>query len=727
MPVARLLNRQMTARVMALSASGKFREGNLMYRGLTLPRLAGCSRSLMVAVCFLATLPAFGQPSLDEEGSGDVAAPSEDGAWRSLEAGGAEAPPTPEPEARAAYRIGPGDVLEITVVGEPTLSPPTPTVTVGPDGRITFPYIGSVDASGKTVDDLSAAIRTALLERQLLLDPVVLVRVTAYNAQTVNIIGAVVRPGSFPYRPGLTVRSAIALAGGLVLTGEGVASQVSARLVRGDGTSIEVSLAQALQGIGEPGALELEPNDTLVVERRATVSVVGYVGAPGTIEVEGSVRLSELIGRAGGMTAGGDATHVRIKRASGAVDVVNLRATLDGTSDLDPFVYPGDAVFVPEARRATVLGYVERPGPYPISAGDRVTDLIAAAGGPTTMRAARGVTGEVPGRGDIQHVVLTRADGRSVTLNLTDALQRGTLTPEVNPLVEPGDTIFVPEERIEVSVLGHVVTPGRYSLRAGDRVTDALALAGGPLRPTTIPAETTSADLARCALYRATGEVITLDLSRVLTDPSSVNNLEMSPGDALLVPEARNRVSVAGYVTTPGYYEFRPGDTVRSALAMAGGVLANVGSRRDVTVRHHDGTEETLDVNRQDATLRPNDEILVAFARNRVAVLGYVAAPGLYEWHEGDTVADMIAAAGGVIVGTGDFHHAVVIRKEGEEEKLYPVDIGKFYDKGLQSANPPVFPNDVVFIPKSDHTNYSGWLENISRGLVIWNLLDGIF
>lgn len=651
------------------------------------------------------------------------------------------------PAVAQTYRIGAGDVLEVQVLGEPDLSVPAPGLAVGPDGSVVLPFVGPVAAVGNTCEEVAERVRLALIEREILLEPSVMVRVREYHAQTYNVLGAVRAPGSFPYRRDVTIRDALAAAGGLVESGDGAASRTSARLVRWDGQAMPLPLADVLGGGGAFSVLTLEPGDTLVIDRRGAVAVIGQVRTPGVIEIDGETRVSEMVARAGGATEAGDADRISIRRADGTAEEVSIRANLAQ----EALVRPGDTVYVPEMERANVIGFVAAPGPYPVRPGSRVSDLVSLAGGP----ASGGATGAGIrwSRGDLSRVVLTRREGASVTLDLQAVLLHGQTLPELDPVVHAGDSIFVPEERLEVAVLGHVAAPGRYGLRPGDRVTDALAMAGGPLRPTTIPSASTAADLAHSVLHRVDDQSVSLDVGALLEQPGSEANVVLAQGDTLFIPEADNRVMVAGYVTTPGYFAYRPGDTVRSAVAMAGGVLTNVGSESAVTVRHSDGAEETVDLTLVDQPLRSGDLVTVAFARLRVAVLGWVVHPGVFEWHEGDTVADMLAQAGGPVIDSGDKFHAILIRRTKASQAGAPkpvevlasigkpkpelgrttrgdyevVDLGRFYEKGQLAGNPPVRPDDIVFVPKSDHTNYAQWLGNIESGLVIWNLLRGIF
>src|SRR5262247_1339424 len=91
------------------------------------------------------------------------------------------------------YRIGPGDVLTITVWGQPDLSR---DYTVDPDGFTPFPLINRVRAGGLTTRELAATL-VAVLGKDYLVDPQVIVSVKEYLSQKVTILGETARPGVF--------------------------------------------------------------------------------------------------------------------------------------------------------------------------------------------------------------------------------------------------------------------------------------------------------------------------------------------------------------------------------------------------------------------------------------------------------------------------------------------------------------------------------------------------
>ncbi len=110
----------------------------------------------------------------------------------------------------AQYELGSGDVVRISVHGEPDLS--FDEIRLTDAGTFTFPFIGEVDANGKTAGQVRALL-TEKLKDGYLIDP--RVSVSVVNYREFYIAGEVKLPGGYPYQPGLTLDRAIALAGGL--------------------------------------------------------------------------------------------------------------------------------------------------------------------------------------------------------------------------------------------------------------------------------------------------------------------------------------------------------------------------------------------------------------------------------------------------------------------------------------------------------------------------------
>jgi protein involved in polysaccharide export with SLBB domain len=107
------------------------------------------------------------------------------------------------------YRLGAGDKLGITVFNEKELSM---ELRLSDAGSFLYPFLGEVIVKNKTIGDLQV-ILTQRLKDGYLVDPKVYVTILEYRPFFVN--GEVGKPGGYPYQPGLTIRKAISLAGGL--------------------------------------------------------------------------------------------------------------------------------------------------------------------------------------------------------------------------------------------------------------------------------------------------------------------------------------------------------------------------------------------------------------------------------------------------------------------------------------------------------------------------------
>lgn len=121
---------------------------------------------------------------------------------------GADLPPLPE-ERSDVYRLGPGDVLRIITFGDQQL---TGEFRVSDSGNIAVPLLGNVPAGGLSTAELEESISRLLREKNLFRNPSVAVEVVAYRP--IFVLGEVAKPGQFPYQPGMTVLTAVAVAGG---------------------------------------------------------------------------------------------------------------------------------------------------------------------------------------------------------------------------------------------------------------------------------------------------------------------------------------------------------------------------------------------------------------------------------------------------------------------------------------------------------------------------------
>jgi polysaccharide export outer membrane protein len=118
-------------------------------------------------------------------------------------------PPAGTVPGTAEYRLGPEDMIDVFVWKEPEL---TTTVVIRPDGRISLPLAGELEASGKTAAELQQEI-TAKLSKYIV-QPTVNVMVKQVNSLKISVLGEVRRPDVYRIKNRVTVLDAIAMAGG---------------------------------------------------------------------------------------------------------------------------------------------------------------------------------------------------------------------------------------------------------------------------------------------------------------------------------------------------------------------------------------------------------------------------------------------------------------------------------------------------------------------------------
>src|SRR3954462_5983190 len=159
-----------------------------------------------------------------------------------------------------AYQIGLGDVLEVSVWKNPELSV---TVPVRPDGRISVPLLGDVQAAGLTPLALKATLTDGY--KEYVTAPGVSVVVKEIHSRKIYVTGEVAHPGSFDVEPRTKLMQALALAGGLTPYAKG---RVVVLRDGRDGRQekrMEVELKSIINGKKPEDNVLLQPGDTLVV------------------------------------------------------------------------------------------------------------------------------------------------------------------------------------------------------------------------------------------------------------------------------------------------------------------------------------------------------------------------------------------------------------------------------------------------------------------------------
>lgn len=232
----------------------------------------------------------------------------------------------------------------------------------------------------------------------------------------VYILGAVTNPGDYPYKPGMTAKDLVTLAGGLLPNHE----KASAVLIKAKTDKIGLNLQAILAGTE---SITLSAGDTIVI-RLATIRVEGQVKVPGEFNFSQGMTASDALNLAGGTTEKGAREATYVTRAG-----KKLNADLDKLSSALP-LEPDDVITVPEYQ-ASVTGEVISPGTYPLVQGstDNLDSLIKSAGGVTN-------------KADLKNVRISPLEGADRPTRVVDASDE-TIRQAIK--VQSGDIAFIPQ------------------------------------------------------------------------------------------------------------------------------------------------------------------------------------------------------------------------------------------------------------------------------------------
>jgi polysaccharide export outer membrane protein len=155
------------------------------------------------------------------------------------------------------YRLGAGDKLRIEVYKDTQLSQ---SVQIRPDGKITLPLVGELEATNRTPLELKDEITKSL--KEFMTNPVVTVIVVETLSSQVFVTGMVAKSGPVPIHGPLTILQAIAMAGGLDQWANKKDVRVLRRSITGTQT-IKFNYQDAIDGVTDP--IYLRSGDTIIV------------------------------------------------------------------------------------------------------------------------------------------------------------------------------------------------------------------------------------------------------------------------------------------------------------------------------------------------------------------------------------------------------------------------------------------------------------------------------
>lgn len=300
-----------------------------------------------------------------------------------------------------------------------------------------------------------------------------------------------------------------------------------------------------------------------------------------------------------------------------------------------------------------LVGEVQRPGAYQVSAVSTVLNALYQANGPNR-------------NGSFRNVQVRRGNSLVTTVDLYEYLLTGASGSDMQ--LQNGDRVFVPLLQRRVSIDGQVRRTARYEMKPGETLADLIAFAGG-FRPEAV--------VSRVQIDRVVPpEERRPGVDRVLIDVPvsdlSDASVELRDGDQITVfaigDERRNRIAAEGEVRRPGVYEWVPGMTLGDLIERAGGLSEEAYEQRAQIYRLNESTgsrimvpaslrlDEAGNARGTNVRLADRDSVVILsraelIVPDSVEVSGFVKEPGRYPMAEGMSVQDLILAVGGFTEG----------------------------------------------------------------------------
>jgi protein involved in polysaccharide export with SLBB domain len=445
------------------------------------------------------------------------------------------------------YMVGPSDVFTIMIMASKPLNFPA---TISPEGRLLIPSVGAVDLKGKTL----AEAEEMILERIK----------SVYNSAEIVV---------------------------------------------------------ALKKL-----------------RQFKVIVSGEVNKEVTVPATAADRVSQVLEKAGGVKYDASVRHIRIVRKG---EKENLHADLvryyNGDDEYNPTVLGGDIIIVPKSNEKNVIGIsgeVGTEGYYEYVEGDSLSTILRISQGFKNSAYLDSV--EISWKS-------IKADGvNRVYLDLSswkDILFTQRNLPGDVPL-NSGDRVYIREipnrdQPSEVVVEGEVKFPGKYLIEKDSiKLADFLRNAGGFTENASIKASVIyrrqdvvfyNPELERLkripnsemtdderryfqAKIKEHSGKMSVDFTKVLSDPYSKDNVTLMDEDSIYVPRRINFVSVQGRVKNPGLVHFNPNYDYLDYINMVGGYGQNADEGETIIVK---SSGARFNADDDDYIIEPGDDILV--------------------------------------------------------------------------------------------------------------------
>jgi len=303
-------------------------------------------------------------------------------------------------------------------------------------------------------------------------------------------------------------------------------------------------------------------------------------------------------------------------------------------------IYTGVSIANIRTVKVNIIGEVQAPGTYSISALSNVINALYASGGPTK-------------NGSFRNIQVVRSGKTIATLDIYDFLLKGSQQGNINLIDQ--DVIIVPPYRNQVEVIGFVKREGLYEVKEGEKLSNLIDFFGG------FTANAYKDNLVIERISGAKREVKEVAISEA-------EEFVIYGGDKLIVHKLsdiyHNKISITGAVYQPGNYAYKDGMTVLDLINKAAGIRDEAYLNRAILFRTLNRVDKQSvnfslkDILEQKQTipLQANDSLHI-YGRDSlslkyfVRIEGAVRKPQQVPFAKGMTPEDLIIIAGGFIEG----------------------------------------------------------------------------
>jgi polysaccharide biosynthesis/export protein len=240
--------------------------------------------------------------------------------------------------------IGPGDLIQVDVMDTPEMQQ---QVRVTDDGSIPLAYIGNIHVGGETPALAAATIQRALVDKKVMRQPQVTVRIQELATQDVSVLGQVRTPGTYPITTPQTILKVLAMAGGLSETADRNVTVKRHKSTEQIKYNVSNNADEALSDM-----VMVYPGDTVLVSKAPVVYVLGDVNRPGGYAIAtNDERLSvlQVMALAGSASKTSVKSHVVLLRATdhGQVQMPVHLNQIEKGKQADIALQANDILYVP--------------------------------------------------------------------------------------------------------------------------------------------------------------------------------------------------------------------------------------------------------------------------------------------------------------------------------------------------------------------------------------------